>query len=258
MSYLHNKVVKLGNDNASINYDAIQTAGTITRAECGEPFPFFYGLKTAGIFQNQAEIDAYVDKDGKKIQPDAKPGYVRFVDENGDGTIDDNDRVKIGKGTPDWSFGLNFNADWRGFDFSMMWQGTIGNDICDATRRVDVKSVNLPTWMLSRWTGEGTSNKYPIFIIGDNVNWKSSDLYIHDGSYLRLKNIQLGYTLPAILTKKYMIEKLRVFVSAENLLTFTKYWGFDPEISSGGTSLGVDYGVYPQSRVWTIGFNIGF
>jgi TonB-linked SusC/RagA family outer membrane protein len=258
MSYLHNKVVKLGNDNASINYDAIQTAGTITRAECGEPFPFFYGLKTAGIFQNQAEIDAYVDKDGKKIQPNAKPGYVRFVDENGDGKIDDNDRVKIGKGTPDWSFGLNFNADWRGFDFSMMWQGTIGNDICDATRRVDVKSVNLPTWMLSRWTGEGTSNKYPIFIIGDNVNWKSSDLYIHDGSYLRLKNIQLGYTLPAILTKKYMVEKLRVFVSAENLLTFTKYWGFDPEISSGGTSLGVDYGVYPQSRVWTIGFNIGF
>ncbi len=258
LSYLHNKLIKYGNETGWVNLDAIQTAGTITRAQNGEPFPYFYGLKTDGIFQNQAEIDAYVNKDGKKIQPDAKPGYVRFVDENGDGSITDDDRVKIGKGTPDWTYGFNFNAAWRGFDFSMMWQGTIGNDICDATRRVDIKTVNLPSWMLGRWTGEGTSNKIPIFIIGDNVNWKSSDLYIHDGSYLRLKNIQLGYTIPNSLTQKFMIEKLRFFVSAENLLTFTKYWGYDPEISSGGTSLGVDYGVYPQSRVWTIGFNIGF
>lgn len=258
LSYLHNKLIQYGNDTGWANLDYIQTAGTITRAQNGEPFPFFYGLKTDGIFQNQAEIDAYVNADGKKIQPDAKPGYVRFVDSNGDGSITDDDRVKIGKGTPDWSFGFNFNAAWRGFDFSMMWQGTIGNDICDATRRIDVKTVNLPSWMLGRWTGEGTSNKYPIFILGDNVNWKSSDLYIHDGSYLRLKNIQLGYTVPSSLTQKFMVEKLRFFVSAENLLTFTKYWGYDPEISSGGTSLGVDYGVYPQSRVWTVGFNIGF
>jgi TonB-linked SusC/RagA family outer membrane protein len=258
LSYLHNKLIQYGNDTGWANLDYIQTAGTITRAQNGEPFPFFYGLKTDGIFQNQAEIDAYVNADGKKIQPDAKPGYVRFVDSNGDGSITDDDRVKIGKGTPDWSFGFNFNASWRGFDFSMMWQGTIGNDICDATRRIDVKTVNLPSWMLGRWTGEGTSNKYPIFILGDNVNWKSSDLYIHDGSYLRLKNIQLGYTVPSSLTQKFMVEKLRFFVSAENLLTFTKYWGYDPEISSGGTSLGVDYGVYPQSRVWTVGFNIGF
>ena len=243
LSYLHNKLIQYGNDTGWANLDYIQTAGTITRAQNGEPFPFFYGLKTDGIFQNQAEIDAYVNADGKKIQPDAKPGYVRFVDSNGDGSITDDDRVKIGKGTPDWSFGFNFNASWRGFDFSMMWQGTIGNDICDATRRIDVKTVNLPSWMLGRWTGEGTSNKYPIFILGDNVNWKSSDLYIHDGSYLRLKNIQLGYTVPSSLTQKFMVEKLRFFVSAENLLTFTKYWGYDPEISSGGTSLGVDYGV---------------
>jgi hypothetical protein len=112
--------------------------------------------------------------------------------------------------------------------------------------------------MLKRWTGEGTSNKYPRFMIGDGTNWQSSDLYITDGSYLRLKNIELGYTLPRNLTSKFMCDRLRVFIAAENLITFTKYAGYDPEISSGGTSLGVDYGVYPQSRTFSIGFNIGF
>ena len=169
------------------------------------------------------------------------------------------DRSKIGKGMPDWTFGVNFSAAWRGFDFNMMWQGTAGNDVFDATRRIDINSSNLPSWMLNRWTGPGTSNKYPIFIVGDSSdNWKSSDLYVYDGSYLRLKNIELGYTLPENITKTVFINRLRVYVSAENLLTFTKYHGFDPEISSGGTSLGVDYGVYPQARVWRIGFNLEF
>ena len=113
--------------------------------------------------------------------------------------------------------------------------------------------------MLSRWTGPGTSNTYPIFIIGDKSNnWKSSDLYVHDGSYLRLKNIELGYTLPQNITRKAFISKLRFYVAAENLFTFTKYWGSDPEISSGGTSLGIDYGVYPQARAWRVGVNLSF
>lgn len=219
-SYLHNELIELGNDTGWAAYDSFQGVGTITRAMNGEPFPYFYGLKTAGIFQTQEEIDAYVGPDGKTpIQPDAKPGYVRFVDLNNDGVIDDNDRTKIGKGMPDWTFGVNFSAAWRGFDFNMMWQGTAGDS---------------------------------------SDNWKSSDLYVYDGSYLRLKNIELGYTLPANLTKTVFINRLRVYVSAENLLTFTKYHGFDPEISSGGTSLGVDYGVYPQARVWRIGFNLEF
>lgn len=97
-----------------------------------------------------------------------------------------------------------------------------------------------------------------MFILGDNVNWVSSDLYVHDASYFRLKNIQLGYTLPQSLTRKAFIEKLRVYVAAENLITFTKYWGFDPEVASSGTSLGVDYGVYPQARVFTVGLNLSF
>ena len=169
------------------------------------------------------------------------------------------DSTKIGKGMPDWTFGVNFSAAWRGFDFNMMWQGTAGNDVFDATRRIDINSSNLPSWMLDRWTGPGTSNKYPIFIVGDSSdNWKSSDLYVYDGSYLRLKNIELGYTVPAKITQNVFINRLRLYVSAENLLTFTKYHGFDPEISSGGTSLGVDYGVYPQARVWRIGFNLEF
>ena len=258
-SYLKNELVELGNDTGWAAYDSFQSVGTITRAMNGEPFPYFYGLKTAGIFQTQEEIDSYVGPEGTPIQPNAKPGYVKFVDLNNDGVIDDNDRTKIGKGMPDWTFGLNFSAAWRGIDFSMMWQGTAGNDVFDATRRIDINSTNLPSWMLGRWTGPGTSNKYPIFIVGDaSDNWKSSDLYVYDGSYLRLKNIELGYTLPANLTKKVFINRLRVYVSAENLLTFTKYHGFDPEISSGGTSLGVDYGVYPQARVWRVGFNLEF
>lgn len=259
-SYLKNKLVNLGNDTGWAAYDSFQSVGTITRAMNGEPFPYFYGLKTNGIFQTQQEVDSYVGPDGKTpVQPDARPGYVRFVDINRDGVIDDNDRTKLGKGMPDWTFGVNLSASWRRFDLSMMWQGTAGNDVFDATRRIDINSTNLPSWMLGRWTGPGTSDKYPLFIVGDSSdNWKSSDLYVYDGSYLRLKNIELGYTLPDKIAHNVQISRLRLFVSAENLLTFTKYHGFDPEISSGGTSLGVDYGVYPQARVWRIGFNLEF
>lgn len=259
-SYLKNKLVNLGNDTGWAAYDSFQSVGTITRAMNGEPFPYFYGLKTDGIFQTQQEVDSYVGPDGKTpVQPDARPGYVRFVDINHDGVIDDNDRTKLGKGMPDWTFGVNLSASWRRFDLCMMWQGTAGNDVFDATRRIDINSTNLPSWMLGRWTGPGTSDKYPLFIVGDSSdNWKSSDLYVYDGSYLRLKNIELGYTLPDKIAHNVQISRLRLFVSAENLLTFTKYHGFDPEISSGGTSLGVDYGVYPQARVWRIGFNLEF
>ena len=256
-SYLKNKLVKLGNAAGFDTYDNVSNLGNISRAEAGEPFPYFWGYKTDGIFQNWEEINAYT-KDGKLIQPDARPGFVRFVDVNDDGVIDDSDRTKIGKGTPDWTFGATLNAAWRGFDFMMFWQGTAGNDIFDATRRLDLPAVNLPSWFLGRWTGEGTSNKYPIYIQGDATNWQASDLYIHDGSYLRLKNIELGYTIPESITSKVFISRLRLYVAAENLLTFTKYWGFDPEISSAATSCGVDFGVYPQPRVLRVGANVTF
>lgn len=257
-AYLKNKLIALGNETGVKDYDKMQGLGVITRAENGQPFPFFYGYKTAGIFQNEAEVKAYVNKDGEMIQPNAQPGDFRFVDVDNSGAIDGNDMTKIGKGTPDWTFGLNFNAEWRGFDFNMFWQGTQGNDIYDATMRIDRKNLNLPSWMLGRWTGEGTSNSIPRYVIGNQTNLVSSDLYVNDGSYLRLKNISLGYTLPKNITKTFFVNSLRFYVMAENLLTFTKYHGFDPEISSGGTSLGVDYGCYPQARTWTIGVNVGF
>lgn len=258
ISYLKNKLIEYGNESGWNNLDSFHGTGSISRAQNGYPFPFFYGYKTAGIFQNEAEVQSYTNAEGKLLQPNAVPGDVRFVDVDNDGSITENDRTKIGKGMPDWTFGFNINVNWRNFDFSMMWQGTAGNDIFDATRRTDITATNLPSWMLARWTGEGTSNRIPRLVQGDSYNWQSSDLYVYDGSYLRLKNIQLGYTLPKKLTQKALISSLRLYVAAENLFTFTKYHGFDPEISSGGTSLGIDYGVYPQARVWTIGANLSF
>lgn len=258
-SYIKNTLIKLGNSNGWANYDAIHSIGTVTRGENGEPFPFFYGLKTNGIFQTQQEISEYADKDGNPIQPQAKPGDVRFMDMNGDGKINDDDRTKIGKGMPDWMFGFNIGAEWKGFDLNVLLQGTSGNDIFDGTRRIDLASVNLPGYMLERWTGPGSSNRIPRLALDDlNGNWLSSDLYVQDGSYLRLKNIQLGYNLPSNLVKKAYLGAVRVYISGENLLTFTSYKGFDPEISSGGTSLGIDKGVYPQARTISLGANITF
>ena len=257
-TYLKNTLVKLGNDSGFQNYGSFQGAGSISRAENGKPFVFFYGYKTDGVFQNQAEIDSYVNAAGEKIMPDAVPGDVRFVDVNGDGKFDENDRTDIGNGTPDWTWGVNFSANWKGLDFYMLWQGTAGNDVLDLTRRVDISQSNLPAYMLGRWTGEGTSNRLPRYVRGDSVNWQLSDLYVYDGSYARLKTIQLGYTLPEKLTRKVFVSSLRFYVSAENLLTLTKYHGYDPEISSGGTSLGIDYGVYPQPRTFRVGVNLKF
>ncbi len=251
-SYLKNKLKNLGNDTGFLNYGISQFSDGCTRAENGQPFPFFYGYKTDGILQNKAEADAYNSMYGTS----SNPGDFRFVDTNGDNKITSDDRTNIGNGVPDWTFGLNFDVDWRGFDFGVFFQGVHGADIFDATYRQDIASGNYPTWVLQRWTGEGTSNTVPT--LGDSKNWVCSDMYIQDGSYLRLKNITLGYTLHPNLTNKIGISRLRIYGRAENLFTWTKYWGFDPEIGSGSTSLGVDYGIYPQARTFTVGFNLSF
>lgn len=249
-TYLKNTLKNIGNDTGFINYGISQFSGGGLRAENGEEFPYFYGYKTDGVFQNMAEVESY------GVMPDALPGDIRFVDVNGDGKINEYDRTKIGSGVPDWTFGLNASLDWKGFDFSLFLQGVTGVDVFDATYRQDVASGNFPTWVLSRWTGEGTSNKVPKLIQGDSKNWVVSDLYVFDGSYLRLKNITIGYTLPRNLTNRIKVERLRVYGMAENLFTFTKYHGFDPEIGTSVESLGVDYGVYPQARTFTVGVNI--
>ena len=262
-SYNKNVLLKLGNDTGYQNLDGVHgTLGTISRAENGEPFPFFWGYKTDGIFQSDAEAQAYVNQDGARLQPDAAAGDVKFVDVNGDGVIDDQDRVKIGKGQPDWTFGVNMSVSWKGIDLSANFYSALGGDIFDATRRADYPLVNMQTYMLDRWCGPGTSDRLPRLTAeadgGMNQNWRSSDLMVYDGSFLRLRNLTLGYTLPETWTRKLLISKLRLYLNAENLFTLTSYHGMDPEISSGGTSLGIDKGVYPQARTLSAGVNLTF
>lgn len=257
-TYLKNKLVKLGNASGEAIYQnaGASGVGSYVKGQNGEVFPFFYGFKTDGIAQNTAQANTYNAKYGEKAQA----GDVMFRDLTGDGKITDADKTKIGKGMPDWTYGLSLNADWKGLDLALFFQGTLGNDIFDFSQRGDIPAMNRPSWILGRWIGEGTSNSLPRMTIENpNGNWRSSDLYIKDGSYLRLKSAQLGYTLPLGLTKKASIQRLRLFVSAENLFTITGYDGFDPEVASGDyTTIGVDRGIYPQSRTISVGANITF
>ena len=261
-SYLQNKLINLGNETGEQIYEnaGASGVGSYVKGMNGEVFPYFYGFKTDGLFQNQAEVDGYVNNEGARMQPTAKPGDVRFVDTNGDGVISDDDKTKIGKGAPDWTYGITLGADWKGFDMNMFFQGTYGNDIFDFAQRGDIPAANRPAWILDRWHGEGTSTRIPRMTSANpNGNWRSSDLYIKDGSYMRLKSAQLGYTLPDHLTKKISVQRLRIYISADNLLTLTAYDGFDPEIASGGyTTIGVDRGIYPQARTISLGANISF
>lgn len=261
-SYLKNKLVNMGNESGEAIYESAGASGvgSYVKGENNQVFPYFYGYKTAGLFQNMDEVNAYVNTNGELLQSAAQPGDVRFVDLNGDGKINDDDKTKIGKGMPDWTFGLTIGADWKGFDLNLFFQGTYGNDVYDFSQRGDIPAMNRPTWILQRWVGEGTSNSIPRMTNKNpNANWRSSDLYIKDGSYLRLKTAQLGYTLPESLTNRISLQKVRIYIAGENLLTFTGYDGFDPELAAGGyTTIGVDKGCYPQSRTITFGANITF
>ena len=265
VSILKNKMIDLGNESGETDYEGAGAGGvgTYVHAKNGDVWPYFYGLKTDGIFQNWDQVNSYKNADGGLIQPNAQPGDVRFVDLDGDGFINSGDRTKIGKGAPDVTFGLTLGADWKGFDFNASFQGTLGNDVFDFAQRGDVPAMNRPSWIMDRWHGEGTSNKIPRMTAANpNGNWQSSDLFIKNGSYMRLKNIQLGYTLPLNITRVASIQRLRLYVSAENLLTFTGYDGFDPELGGGdgasATAMGVDKGIYPQSRTIYIGANVTF
>ncbi len=268
-SYLQNKLINLGNETGEQIYQdaGASGVGSYVKGMNGEVFPYFYGYKTEGLFQNQAEVDAYVNADGAKYQSAALPGDVRFVDLNGDGVISDADKTKIGKGMPDWTYGFTLSADWKGLDLNLFFQGTVGNDVFDFSQRGDIPAMNRPAWILDRWHGEGTSNTIPRMTSANpNGNWRSSDLYIKDGSYMRMKSVQLGYTLPTDLTGRIAVQRLRIYVSGDNLLTFTSYDGFEPEIASGAldsqsggyTTIGIDRGIYPQSRTISVGANITF
>ncbi|MBF4493945.1 TonB-dependent receptor [Flavobacterium sp. MR2016-29] len=259
VSTLKNEITYIGATADYIEGNAsFQSMGPVTRTEVGHSYNEFYGYKTAGIFQNEAEIAAYKNAAGGLIQPNAKPGDFRWVDNNGDGSISDQDKQYLGTSLPKLTFGLTLNLDYKNFDFMAFAQGTSGSKIFQGLRRLDILNANYQTTALDRWVGEGTSNDYPRLANNDtNKNFSNmSDFYLEKGDYVRLKLVQLGYTLPLNLSSKIGADKIRFYVNGENLVTFTKYTGYDPEI--GGQVFGIDRGVYPQARSIMLGANFQF
>ncbi|WP_047245250.1 SusC/RagA family TonB-linked outer membrane protein [Maribacter thermophilus] len=260
VSFLKNTVTYLGNgvDFLSGGETIQSSTYPITRTQVGQPVNSFYGFKTNGIFQNQAEIDSYVSSDGTVIQPNAQPGDFKWQDLDDDGDIDSDDRDFLGSSIPKVTFGFTFNLDYKNIDLLVFCQGASGNKIFQALRRLDIENANYQTAALGRWVGEGTSNTYPRLTTNDtNNNFSNpSDFYLEDGDYLRIKTIQLGYTIPSDVLSKYGVSKLRIYFTSENLFTFTNYSGYDPEI--GGGVMGIDRGYYPQAITNQIGINLQF
>lgn len=250
ISYNKNKIIKL-NNNVSI-YIGYQ------QHTVGLPVGSFYGWVTNGIFQNWNEVNSYAYQyQGTDAANGTAPGDIKFLDINNDGVVNDYDRTYIGNPTPAWNFSMTNSFSYRNFDMQVFLQGVAGNDIYNANR-VTLEGMytvrNQTKKVLNRWTGEGTSNSMPRAIYSDpNKNTRTSTRFIEDGSYLRLKNLTLGYTLPESLIKKASINSLRFYMSAQNLLTLTKYSGFDPEIQGG-----VDNSNYPLTRTISFGVDLKF
>ncbi len=258
-SYLHNEVTYLGQDKEFLTGATFQaSAYEISRTAVGHAIGSFYGFETMGIFQTQAEVNSYKNSAGKIIQPNAKPGDFRYKDIDGDGAITSTDRTYLGDPTPKYAVGFTANVSWKNFDFLIFGQGVAGNKIFQGLRRLDVLTANYSSAALSRWTGPGTSNTYPRLTDNDvNGNFTNpSSFYLEDGAYFRIKTLQVGYTFSNKLTSKVGLQKARLYVSANNLVTFTKYTGYDPEI--GGSSYGIDRGIYPQARSFMVGVNVSF
>ncbi len=259
-AYNKNEMTEIGNEEGVLPGASWAIAGMVTRSEEGMPIAYFYGYKTDGIFQNQNEIYQHYGSDGLMLQPNAVPGDVRFVDVNGDDVINEDDRTYIGNPTPDWTLGFNASVEYHNFDLSFLFTGAFGHQIFNGAQRQDLRYTNRPVSALDRWTGEGTSDEVPRYTWSDvNNNYRVSDLYIENGSYLRLKNIQVGYTLPKSFLEKIKCGAWRFYVSAENLLTFTGYTGADPEIGAMSSfDVGIDRGIYPAARTFRFGTSISF
>lgn len=258
-STLKNTVTSVGQDRDYNNGPSIQSSAyPITRSSVGSSYNAFYGFQTNGIFQNQAEVNAYTNSAGQVIQPNAVPGDFKFKDLDDDGVITEKDRKYLGKPLPDFTYGITLSMDYKGFDLKLFGQGVGGNQIYQGLRRLDIQTANWQTAALNRWTGEGTSNSYPRLSTTDpNGNFsKPSNFYLQDGDYFRIKIVQLGYSLPTDVLGKAGISKARIFVTGENLFTFTKYTGYDPEI--GGDVMGIDRGYYPQAKSFMVGCNLQF
>lgn len=234
----------------------------LTRNQPGYAWNSFYGFKSLGIFQTQADVNNYVNKSGQMIQPNAKPGDFKWADLDGDGVISQSDRTFIGNSIPTYTYGFTVTAAWKGFDVLIFGQGAGGNKIYQGLRRLDIQTANYSTAALHRWTGPGTSNDYPRLVDGDpNNNFiYPSTFYLESGAYFRIKNLQIGYTLPQSLLRKATLQKVRVYVSGYNLITFTHYTGYDPEIGgiNNQNNVGIDRGFYPQARSFQAGLSVGF
>ncbi|MFA8437172.1 MAG: SusC/RagA family TonB-linked outer membrane protein [Marinifilaceae bacterium] len=227
---------------------------TFTRTSKGHPIGSFYGFKVDGVFQNAEELASYPVLGGEQ------PGDLRFKDLNGDGEITEDDQTIIGSPIPDFTYGVNLHCEYKGFDFSLDLQGVYGNEIANGKIRKRWDSgYNYEASALDRWHGEGTSYTNPRLNDSDTHNEKMSDYWLEDGSYLRIRNVQLGYTLPKALTQKISLSRLRAYISVTDLYTFTDYSGFTPDIGGGNVlANGVDMGTYPLPTTFTFGLNLTF
>ena len=261
-AYNKNKVGNIPNEDGIIHGESgsvlYDNSGEFYRASNGEPIGYFWGFKTAGIFQNQQEINDWIAAGNGVLQSNVQPGDVKYYDINHDGVINDDDKVNLGNGMPDFTYGFSLGFDWKGLDFSVSANGSVGNNIVQTYRNQGTTTANYTTQILDRWTGEGTSNKIPR-VTNTNINYQFSDLFIQDGDFLRISNVTLGYDFAKLIKCKY-ISQCRLYAQVQNALTFTKYDGMDPEIGYGnaGWVSGIDYGYYPRPRTFLFGVNLKF
>ena len=226
-----------------------------TRMEVGQPIGVFYGLQTDGIFQNQAEINA---SPSQNLGSPTSPGDFRFKDINGDGVVDFKDRTYIGKSIADYTLGFNINLNYKNFDFIAYSYASVGNDLIRNYERTENK-LNKLNYILDRWTGEGTSNSVPRVTTGSSSNNLFSSYFVEDASFLRIQNIQLGFSLPKNVIEKLGMSKFRLYGSVNNVYTFSKYRGFDATANTGDAITGgIDSGFYPAPRIFSIGLNVKF
>jgi len=255
LTSIDNKAIEVNNAAGFLPGGLFGLGQTTSRFQSGLPIGAFWGLQTDGIFQNQAEIDAHA------VQPDAQPGDIRYVDLDGDGVIEfgsQDDQGMIGNPIPDFTMGFNLNLNYKQFDFGTSLYASIGNDIARSYERFLTYS-NKPTLYLDRWTGEGTSNFVPRASTNASNNRLFSDFFVEDGSYLRIQNVQVGYSLPESVLEKIHLDRFRIYFGVNNLHTFTKYRGYNPDVSnSDPLSAGVDLGQYPLARTFTTGVNVSF
>ncbi|MEH6308164.1 TonB-dependent receptor [Olivibacter sp. CPCC 100613] len=260
-TYNRNKVGSIPTSDGIIHGEnnlLFANSGEFYRAQNGFPIGYFWGYKTNGIFQTEEEVNSYQNANGALIQPTAQPGDVRYVDVNGDGQIAETDKTIIGNPNPDFTYGFNIMANYKGFDLAIQATGVAGNQLVQSYRNHTDPYANYTTAIFDRWHGPGSSNTTPR-ITEDARNWTNfSDLYIHDGDFLRISTITLGYDFGKIIKKNYL-RKVRLYASVLNAFTFTKYDGMDPEIGyTEGFASGVDLGYYPRPRTFMIGTNITF